>query len=162
MTPWTLNVSLMPSILHYFSDVFYILMCCFNDAVDPLSPLSSSPLAFNFSQHQVNFQRVTRPNEVTPHYTTKVSQFRSFSYNIWLSNKQFRLICSRTDWLILFAVHGTLRILLRHHGSKASIFWLSAFLMTSSSKQHVCTLSINKCFTYGVYYCCLLYTSRCV
>ena len=55
------------------------------------------------------------------------SKYWSFSFNISPSNEHPGLISFRTDWLDLLAVQGTLKSLLQHHSSKASIFWHSAF-----------------------------------
>ena len=50
-----------------------------------------------------------------------------FSFNISPSNEYSGLISFRMDWLDLLAVQGTLKSLLQHHSSKASILWRSAF-----------------------------------
>ena len=55
-------------------------------------------------------------------------KYWSFSFNISLSNEHSGLISFRMDWLDLLAVQGTLKSLLQHHSSKASILWCSAFL----------------------------------
>ena len=54
-------------------------------------------------------------------------KYWSFSFSISPSNEHPGLISFRMDWLDLLAVHGTLRSLLQHHSSKASILWHSAF-----------------------------------
>ena len=54
-------------------------------------------------------------------------KYWSFSFNISLSNEYSGLISFRMDWLNLLAVQGTLKSLLQHHSSKASILWFSAF-----------------------------------
>ena len=54
-------------------------------------------------------------------------KFWSFSFNISPSNEHSGLISFRMDWLDLLAVQGTLKSLLQHHSSKASILWRSAF-----------------------------------
>ena len=51
-----------------------------------------------------------------------------FSFSISLSDEYSGLISFRMDWLDLLAVQGTLKSLLQHHSSKASILWCSAFL----------------------------------
>ena len=51
----------------------------------------------------------------------------SFSFSISPSNEYSGLISFRMDWLDLLAVQGTLKSLLQHHSSKASILWHSAF-----------------------------------
>ena len=50
-------------------------------------------------------------------------KYWSFSFNISLSNEHPRLVSFRMDWLDLLAVQGTLKSLLQHHSSKASILW---------------------------------------
>ena len=55
------------------------------------------------------------------------AKYWSFSFNISPSNEQPGLISFRMDWLDLLAVQGTLKSLLQHHSSKASILWHSAF-----------------------------------
>ena len=54
-------------------------------------------------------------------------KYWSFSISISPSNEHSGLISFRMDWLDLLAVQGTLKSLLQHHSSKASIFWCSAF-----------------------------------
>ena len=53
----------------------------------------------------------------------------SFSFSINPSNEYSGLISFKIDWLDLLAVQGTLKSLLQHHSSKASILWRSAFFM---------------------------------
>ena len=52
-------------------------------------------------------------------------EYWSFSFNVSLSNEHPGLISFRMDWLDLLAVQGTLKILLQHHSSKASVVWLT-------------------------------------
>ena len=56
-------------------------------------------------------------------------KYWSFSFNISPSNEHSGLISFRMDWLDLLAVQGTLRSLLQHHSSKASVIWHSAFFI---------------------------------
>ena len=56
----------------------------------------------------------------------------SFSFSIGPSNEYSGLISFRMDWLDLLAVQGTLKNLLQHHSSKASILWHSASLWSNS------------------------------
>ena len=58
-------------------------------------------------------------------------KYCSFSFNISPSNEHLGLISFRMDWLDLLAVQGTLKSLLQHHSSKASILWHSAFFIVS-------------------------------
>ena len=56
-------------------------------------------------------------------------KYWSFRFNISLPNEYSGLISFRMDWFDLLAVQGTLKSLLRHHSSKASILWLSTFFI---------------------------------
>ena len=56
-------------------------------------------------------------------------KYWSFSFNISPSSEYSRLISFRMDWLGLLVVQGTLKSLLQHHSSKASILWHSAFFI---------------------------------
>ena len=60
-------------------------------------------------------------------------KYWSFSLSISPSNEHPGLISLRLDWLDLLAVQGTLKSLLQHHSSKASIFWRSAFFTVQLS-----------------------------
>ena len=61
----------------------------------------------------------------------------SFSFSIIPSKEIPGLISFRMDWLDLLAVQGTLKILLQHHGSKASILWHSAFFTVQLSHPYM-------------------------
>ena len=63
-------------------------------------------------------------------------KYWSFSFNISPSSEYSGLISFRMDWLDLLAVQGTLKSLLEHHSSKASILWLSAFFMIQLSRPY--------------------------
>ena len=63
----------------------------------------------------------------------------SFSFSIITSNEYSGLISFRIDWFDLLAVQGTLRSLLQHHSSKASILGHSAFFMVQLSHPHIQT-----------------------
>ena len=56
-------------------------------------------------------------------------KYWSFSFSFSPSSEYSGLISFRTDWFDLLAVQGTLKSLLQHHSSKASILWCSAFFM---------------------------------
>ena len=66
-------------------------------------------------------------------------KYWSFSFSISPSNKQPGLISFRMDWLDLLAVQGTLKSLLQHHISKASIFQHSAFFTVQLSYPYMTT-----------------------
>ena len=100
------------------------------DAIQPFHPLSSpSPPAFNLLQHQGLFQRVSSSHQVAKYW--------SFSFNISPSNEHPGLISFRMDWLQLLAVQGTLKSLLQHHSSKASILQRSAFFIGGSKNPQL-------------------------
>ena len=63
-------------------------------------------------------------------------KYWSFSFSISPSNEYSGLISFKTDWLDLHAVPGTLKSLLQHHSSKASILWLSALFMVQLSHPY--------------------------
>jgi len=97
-----------------------------SDATQPSHPLSSpSPPAFNLSQHQVfSNESVLR---------IRWPKYWSFSFSISPSNEYSGLTFFRMDWLDLLAVQGTLKSLLWHHNSKASILRHSAFFLERKS-----------------------------
>ena len=102
------------------------------DAIQPSHPLSSpSPPAFNLFQHQVfsneSVLRIRWPN------------YWSFSFSISPSKGYSGLISFRTDWFDLLAVQGTLKSLLQHHISEASVLWHSAFFTGPLSYPHMIT-----------------------
>ena len=66
-------------------------------------------------------------------------KYWSFSFSILPSNEYSRLISFRMDWLGLLAVQGTLKSLLQHHSSKASILQPSAFFMVQISHPYMTT-----------------------
>ena len=66
-------------------------------------------------------------------------KYWSFSFNISPSNEHPGLISFRMNWLDLLAVQGTLKSLLQHHSSKASILWRSAFLIVQLSHPYMTT-----------------------
>ena len=66
-------------------------------------------------------------------------KYWSFSFSISPSNEYSGLISFRMDWLDLLAVQGTLKSLLQHHSSKASILWCSAFFIVQLSHPYTTT-----------------------
>ena len=99
------------------------------DAIQPSHPLSSpSPPAPNPSQHQ------SHSNESALHI--RWPKYWSFSVSIIPSKEIPGLISFRVDWLDLLAVQGTLKSLLQHHSSKASILRCSAFFTVQLSHPY--------------------------
>ena len=66
-------------------------------------------------------------------------KYWSFSFSISPSNEHPGLICFRMDWFDLLAVQATLKSLLQHHSSKASILWRSAFFIVQFSYPYMTT-----------------------
>ena len=66
-------------------------------------------------------------------------KYWSFSFNISLSNEHPGLVSFRMDWLHLLAVQGTLKSLLQHHSSKASILQCSAFFIVQLPHPYMTT-----------------------
>ena len=66
-------------------------------------------------------------------------KYWSFNFNISPSNEHLGLISFRMDWLDLLAVQGTLKSLLQHHSSKASILWYPAFFIVQLSHPYMTT-----------------------
>ena len=77
------------------------------------------------------------PNESALHI--RWPEYWSFSFNISLSKEHPGLISFRMDWLDLLAVQGTLKSLLQHHSSKASILQRSAFFIVQLSDPYMTT-----------------------
>ena len=76
-------------------------------------------------------------NESTLH--KRWPKYWSFSFNISPFNEHPGLISFRMDWLDLLAGQGTLKSLLQHHSSKASILWRSAFFTVQLSHPYMTT-----------------------
>ena len=77
------------------------------------------------------------PDELALHI--RWPKYWSFSLNISPSNEHPGLISFRMDWLDLLAVQGTLKSLLQHYSSKASILRCSAFLIVQLSQPYMTT-----------------------
>ena len=67
------------------------------------------------------------------------AKYQSFSFNVRPFNEYSGLISFRMDWLDFLAVQGTLKSLLQHHSSKASIVWRSAFFIVQLSHPYMTT-----------------------
>ena len=101
------------------------------DAIQLSHPLSTPTLTFNLSQHQVF------SNESVFHI--RWPNYWSFSFSISPSNEFSGLISFRIDWLDFLAVQGTLKSLLQHLSSKASILQCSAFFIVQLSHPYMTT-----------------------
>ena len=117
---------------HYLPEFTQTHVHWVGDAIQPSHPLSSpSPPAPNPSQHQSLFK------ESTLHM--RWPKYWSFSFSISPPKEHPGLISFRMDWLDLLAVQGTLKSLLQHHSSKASIIWCSAFFTVQLSHPYMTT-----------------------
>ena len=102
------------------------------DAIQPSHPLLFPfPPAFNLSNI-----RIFPTESVLP---IRWPKYLSFSFSISPSNEYLGLISIRMDWLDLLAIQGTLKSLLQHHSSKASILRHSAFFIAQLSHPYMTT-----------------------
>ena len=104
--------------------------------IQPSHPLfSPSPPVFHLSQHQGLFKWVSSLHQVAKYW--------SFSFSISPSNEYSGLISFRMDWFDLLAVQATLKSLLQHHNSKASLLWGSDFFIVQLSHPCMTTGKTN-------------------
>ena len=128
-TPWTAACQASLSItnswsLHKLMSIESVmssnrLICC------PLLLLSIFPSIRVFSKESILHIRWPK--------------YWSFSFSISPSNEYSGLVSFRIDWLDLLAVQGTLKSLLQHHSSTASILWCSAFFIVQLSHPYMTT-----------------------
>ena len=103
-----------------------------SDAIQPSHPLSCPfPPTFNLSSI-----RVFSNDSVLP---IRWPKYQTFSFSISPSNEYSGLISFKIDWLELLEVQGTLKSLLQHHSSKASILQCSAFFIVQTSHPYMTT-----------------------
>ena len=113
-------------VLHYLSEFAQVHVHWVSDAIQPSHPLSSpSPLALNLYQHRVF------PNESGLCF--RWPKYWSFSFSTNPFNENSGLISFRTECFALLTVQGTLKSLLQHHSSKASILCFAAFFIAQLS-----------------------------
>ena len=98
----------------------HLILCC------PLFLLPPIPPSIRVFSSESTF-RMRRP------------KFWSFSFSISPSKEHPGLISFRMDWLDLLAIQGTLKSLLQHRSSKASILWCSAFFTVQLSHPYMTT-----------------------
>ena len=117
-------------VLHHLPEFAQTHVHWVGDVIQPSHPLSSpSPPALNLSQHQGLFQWVSSSHQ-WPKY---------WSFSISTSNEYSGLISFRVGWLDLLAVQGTLKSLLQHYSSKASILLCLAFFIVQISYPYMTT-----------------------
>ena len=96
-----------------------------------------SPSVIPFSSCPQSFPALGSSIELT--LCMRWPKYWSFSFTISPSNEHPGLISFRMDWLDLLAVQGTLKSLLQHHSSKASVLWCSAFFTVQLSHPYMTT-----------------------
>ena len=99
--------------------------------------ISSSVVPFSFRPQSFPVSVRVFPNEST--LRIRWPKYWSFSFNISPSNEHPGLISFRMDWLDLLAIQGSLKSLLQHHSSKASILRHSAFFTVQLSHPYMTT-----------------------
>ena len=122
-------------VLHYLLELAQTHTHWVGDAIQPSHPLSlPSPPALNLSHHQGLFQWVSPLHQMAKVLELQHQSFQEYS----------GLISFTIDWFDLLAVQGTLKSLLQHHSSKASILWLSDFFMIQLSHPCMTMVSVPK------------------
>ena len=115
-------------VLHYLPEFAQTNVHWVSDTIEPSHPLSSPPSpAFSHSQHQ----------GLESALQIRWPKYWSFSFSP--SNECSGLISFRVDWFDFLTVQGTLKSLLQHHSTKASLLWCSAFLMSQLSHPYTTT-----------------------
>ena len=119
-------------VLHHYPEPAQIHIHWVRDTIQPSHPLSSPSLpAFNLSQNQ-GFSNDSALRMRWPKYC-------SFSFSSRPSKEYSGLVSFRIDWSELLVVQRTLKSLLQHHSSKASILWCSAFFIVQLSHPYMTT-----------------------
>ena len=129
-TPWTAAhqsslPSLSPKVCSYSCPLSHWCHPAIPSSVVPFFSPQSFPASGSFPMSQF--------------FTTRWPKCWSWSFSISPSNEYSGLISFRMDWLDLLAVQGTLKSLLQHHSSKASVLWHSAFFMVQLSHPYMTT-----------------------
>ena len=130
VTPWTVARQASLSITNSWAYSNSCPLCWWCHAT-----ISSSVIPF--SSHLQSFPASGSFPKSVLHI--RWSKYWSFSFSISSSNEYSGLISFRMDWLDLLAVQGTLKSLLQHHSSKASIIWCSAFFVVQLSHPYMTT-----------------------
>jgi len=119
---------------HQLPEITQIHVHQVGDAIQPTHPLLAPSPAFSLSSIRVSSSESV--------LCIRWPKYWSFSFSP--SNEYSGLISFRMDWLDLLAVQRTLKSLLQHHSSKASILWCSAFFIIQLSHRLCC------CYTKGL------------
>ena len=119
------------SVLHCLLEFAHTHVDGVSDAIQPSHPLLPLLLLPSIFPSIRVFSRVSSSHQVPKYWR--------FSFHIRPSNEHPGLISFRTDWLDFLEVQGTLRSLLQHHSSKASILQRSAFFIVQFSHPYMTT-----------------------
>ena len=120
------------TVLHHLLELAQKNVHWVGDAIQPFRPLSSPLILPSIFPSIRVFSK-------QPALCIKWPKYWSFSFIISPSNEYSGLILFRIDWFDLLAVQGTLKSLLQHHSSKASILQCSAFFMVQLSHTYMTT-----------------------
>jgi len=118
-------------VLHHLPEFALTHVHWVDDAIQPSHPLLRPSPALTLSQHQRLIQWFT--------VYIRWPKYWSFSFSISPPSEYSGLISFRINWFDLLVVQGTLKRLLQHHNSKASILWCSAFFMVQLSHPYMTT-----------------------
>ena len=117
-------------VLHCLPEFAQTLLYWVDDAIQPSHPLlPPSPFALNLSQNQGLLQWVSSLHQVAKILELQLQSFNEYS----------GLISFMIDWFDFLTVQETLKSLLQHHSSKASILWCSVFLMVQLPLPYMTT-----------------------
>ena len=119
-------------VLHYLPEFAQIHVHWVGDAIQPSHPLLPLLLLPSIFPSISVF-----PNESV--LRIRMANYWSFSFSISPSNEYSGLFSFRIDWFDLLAVPGTLKSVLQHHSSKASILWCSVFFTVQLSQPYMTT-----------------------
>ena len=119
-------------VLHSLPEFTHIHVHWIGDALQPSHPLSNLLLLPSFFPSVRVFSNESALRIRWPMYW-------SFSFSISPSSEYSGLLCFRIDWFALLAVQGTLKSLLQHHSSKATILHCSAFFIVQLSHPYMTT-----------------------
>ena len=128
-------------VLHYLWEFAQTHLHWVSDAIQPSHPLS--PLLFLPSI----FPSITVFSNMSA-LCIRWPKYWSFSFSISFSNEYSELVSFRIDWFNLLSVQGTLKSLLQHHSSKASIFQCSAFFRVQLLHPYMTTgktIALTRC-----------------
>ena len=121
-------------VLHHLLELAQTHLHWLSEIIQPSHPLSYPVLLPSLFPCNRVFSNESALHIMWPKYWSW-----SFSFSIHPSKEYSGLISLRIDWFHLLAVQGTLKSLLQHHSSKASILWCSAFFIVQLSYQYMTT-----------------------